>query len=108
MDVNDDSSLPEGGKRIFIQVSSDKVGIVKLDLKDVMVTSVGHHGVHISDCSLGDDCGSGSGGVGDGSAASISVKTTNVIIGHVGFGRSDADGLHVDDRGDGDILFYTP
>lgn len=105
--VNDNSDVPEGGKGIFIQVPTDKVGMVKLDLEDVMVTRVGHHGIHVSDCSLGDDCGSGSGGGGDGSDASISIKATNVTINHIGFGRADADGLRVDDRGNGDILFYA-
>jgi hypothetical protein len=31
------------------------------------------------------------------------VRLTNVVIDGVGFGKQDADGLRVDDRGDGDI-----
>ncbi len=42
---------------------------------------------------------------GDGSPASIKVKLNNVHINQVGFGRADADGLRVDDRGEGDIYF---
>jgi hypothetical protein len=104
-DVNEDSSNPQGGKGIFVAVPITRTGIVRVTLEDVTVTRVGHHGIHISDCSLGDDCGSGSGGAGDGSPASIFVKVDNVMVNKVGFGRADADGLRVDDRGEGGIYF---
>ncbi|MFQ3247096.1 MAG: hypothetical protein ACI9SP_003751 [Arenicella sp.] len=103
--VNDNPSEPTGGKGIFVQVPIDRTGIVKVSLSDVSVFRVGHHGVHVSDCSLGDDCGGGSGGGGEGSSASIFVKLDNVTINGVGFGRADADGVRVDDRGEGDIYF---
>jgi hypothetical protein len=54
---------------------------------------------------LGDDCGGGGGGAGDGSPASIHVTLSNVLIDGVGFGKADADGVRIDDRNDGDIVF---
>ena len=74
-------------------------------LSNVTVTGTGNHGVHVSDCTLEDNCGGGSGGGGDGSPASIDVRLTNVLIEDSGNGKQDADGFRVDDRGDGDIYF---
>ncbi|MEL0081776.1 MAG: hypothetical protein VW985_01890, partial [Gammaproteobacteria bacterium] len=54
---------------------------------------------------LGDDCGGGGGGGGDGSVASIHVSINKVVVDGVGFGKQDADGLRVDDRNEGDIIF---
>lgn len=103
--VNPDPSTPTGGKGIFLKVPDDREGLVSMRLRDVTVTRVGNHGVHVSDCSLGDNCGGGSGGAGGGSPASIFVTLNNVLIDGVGFGRADADGLRVDDRGAGSIFF---
>ncbi|MAT50491.1 MAG: hypothetical protein CMK32_04820 [Porticoccaceae bacterium] len=94
-----------GGKGIFVEVPETREGIVNVKLTNVLVSNTGNHGVHISDCSLGDDCGGGQGGGGDGSPASIHVELTNVTIDGAGFGKQDADGIRVDDRGDGGIVF---
>ena len=88
-----------GGKGIFVNVPDTREGVVSVRLSDVSVSGVGNHGVYVSDCTLGDDCGGG----GDGSPASIHVHLTNVLIDGVGNGKADADGVRVDDRNDGDI-----
>jgi len=79
--------------------------VVELRLSNVNITGTGSFGVHISDCSLGDLCSEGGGGAGEGSPASISVELVDVVVDGAGFGRADADGVRVDDRGDGDIFF---
>lgn len=94
-----------GGKGIFVDVPVTRTGVVNVKLNNVSVTGVGNHGVHVSDCTLGDDCGGGGGGAGDGSPASIYVQLTNVLIDGAGFGKADADGVRIDDRNDGDISF---
>lgn len=94
-----------GGKGIFVDVPEDRTGVVSVKLTNVTVMGTGNHGVHISDCSLGDDCGGGSGGGGNGSPASIDVRLAGVLIEDNGNGKQDADGFRVDDRGDGDITF---
>ena len=93
------------GKGLFVDVRDDQTGTVHLELNDVVVTGFANHGVHLSDCSLADDCGGGSGGAGEGSPASIAVTLNNVEINNVGQGRFDADGLRVDERAAGDIRF---
>ncbi len=93
------------GKGIFLDVSDDSSGWVSLKLTDVTVAGVANHGIHVSDCDLADDCGGGSGGNGEGSKASILVELNNVIVSDVGNGKFDADGLRVDERGDGHIVF---
>ena len=94
-----------GGKGIFVYVPTDRTGVVSLSLTGVSVFDVGNHGIHVSDCTEGDDCGSGGGGGGDGSPASIDVKLVDVLVDGVGFGKADADGVRVDERADGDIMF---
>lgn len=95
------------GKGIFIDVRDNQKGVVNLTLRNVKVSDVANHGIHISDCSLADDCGAGSGGGGNGSPASVSVKLNHVYIDNVGNGKFDADGLRVDDRGKGSIFFHA-
>lgn len=95
------------GKGIFVDVRDDQTGTVNLTLRNVAVEGFANHGVHVSDCSLSDSCGSGSGGGGEGSPASVSVSMINSSIIDVGNGKFDADGLRVDDRGEGDIYFYA-
>ncbi|MGD8421490.1 MAG: hypothetical protein PVJ78_13675 [Gammaproteobacteria bacterium] len=95
--------LRAAGKGIFVGLREDQTGTVKIDLRRVKVSGVANHGIHVSDCSLADDCGSGGGGGGDGSPASIMVKLDRVTVTDVGNGKFDADGLRVDERGDGDI-----
>jgi hypothetical protein len=79
--------------------------VVHLVLQDVSVSGVAYHGVHVSDCDLADECGSGSGGGGDGAPASVVVDLGSVDIRDVGIGAFDADGIRVDERGDGDLHF---
>lgn len=93
-----------GGKGIFVNVPADRTGIVKVILSDVIVRDTGNHGVHVSDCSIGDDCGAGQGGEGDGSDASIFMRLRDVLVDNAGYGKQDADGIRVDDRGLGDII----
>ncbi len=95
------------GKGIFIDVRDDQTGLVELVLDNVIVKGVANHGIHVSDCTLADDCGGGAGGGGEGSPASISVRLNNVTVDGVGNGKFDADGLRVDERGEGDIHLHT-
>lgn len=96
-----------GGKGIFIAVPEDRTGTVRLNMWNVTVMGTGNHGVHVSDCSLADDCGGGGGGGGDGSPASVAVRAIGVLIEDSGNGKQDADGLRVDERGDGNISFFA-
>ena len=102
-DLNGDSA----GKGIFVDVGEAQTGTVSLVLDNVSVKGVANHGIHVSDCTLADDCGAGAGGGGQGSPASISVRLNNVTVDGVGNGKFDADGLRVDERGAGDIHLYA-
>ena len=93
-----------GGKGIFVNVPADREGTVSLWLTNVAVSNVGLQGIHILDCDAL-DCGAGSGGAGNGSPASILVNLTNVTVDNVGNGGFDSDGVRIDDRGEGDIMF---
>lgn len=95
------------GKGIFIQVPTDRAGIVRLELESVRVTGVANHGIHISDCELGDACGSGGGGGGDGSPASIQGILNRVVVNDAGNGKFDADGVRFDERNVGDIILQV-
>ena len=95
----------EAGKGIFVNLRNDQTGTVTVTLNDVEVSGVAYHGIHLSDCDIAKDCGAGAGGQGDGSAASIAVNAYNVKVHNVGYGRVDGDGLRVDERNEGDILF---
>lgn len=103
-DINNQAPEGQAGKGIFVDVRDDQTGTVKLVLKDVTVSGVANHGVHVSDCDLADDCGGGGGGAGGGSDAQIVVELDNVTIDGVGLGKFDADGLRVDERGEGNIF----
>lgn len=94
-------------KGLFVDMREDQTGVVTVVLDDVKVSGVSHHGVHISDCDLADECGAGRGGKGGGSDASIIVRLNDVVIDDVGNGHFDADGFRVDERGPGDIFFYA-
>ncbi len=78
---------------------------MRLVLDDVQVSGAANHGIHVSDCSLADECGAGAGGGGEGSSASISVVLEDVAVRAVGNGKFDADGIRVDDRGGGSIFY---
>ena len=90
------------GKGIFVDVRNNQTGTVRLVLNHVSVSGVANHGIHVSDCDLADDCGTAGG-----SAASIEIKLDHVSVDNVGTGRFDADGVRIDDRGDGDIVFIA-
>ena len=91
------------GKGIFVDVRDDQTGKVRVNLSRVSVKGVANHGIHVSDCSLADDCGGGSGGGGEGSPASIYLTCTNCKVEDAGNGRFDADGIRIDERGPGSI-----
>lgn len=100
-----------GGKAVYVDVPEDATGTVYVYLRDITVRGTGNHGIHISDCLLEteegegdpDSCGDGNSGEGDGSAASVYVRANAVLIEDSGFGTQDADGLRVDERGEGSI-----
>jgi hypothetical protein len=98
-------AVSPAGKGIFIDVRDGQKGKVSLTANNVSVSGVANHGIHISDCDLADECGGGGGGAGGGSPASIEVTLNGVSVDRVGYGRFDADGLRVDERNTGNIVF---
>ena len=94
-------SIP--GKGIYVDIPDTATGVVKVELKEVTVSDVANHGVHISDCST-ETCGNGNTGDGEGSEASVYAILKNVIISNVGLGKFDGDGVRVDERGDGEFI----
>jgi len=99
-------SIPGTGKGIFVDVPIVRTGTVHVDLTDVSVSEVAYHGIHVSDCTLvGDTCGNGNGGEGDGSTASVDMSLKRVTVYRAGYGKFDGDGVRVDERGEGDIVF---
>ena len=95
------------GKGIFVDMRDDQTGVVHLALNNVAVSNVAYHGIHVSDCSLADKCGGGGSGDGDGSEASVNIALDTVRIENVGNGMFDGDGLRVDERGEGGIIFVA-
>ncbi|WP_415906374.1 hypothetical protein ACMXYX_00695 [Neptuniibacter sp. QD72_48] len=95
----------EAGKGIFVNLRDNQTGTLTVTLNNVEVSGVAYHGIHISDCDIAKDCGAGAGGEGGGSPASIAVNAYNLNIHNVGYGRVDGDGLRVDERNEGNILF---
>ncbi|NBD28926.1 MAG: hypothetical protein GVY31_02665 [Alphaproteobacteria bacterium] len=91
------------GKGIFVDLRDDQTGTATLVAEDVTVSGIAGYGIHISDCTLADDCGGGQTGDGDGSDAGISVTLRDVTINDVGNGTFDGDGLRADERGAGGI-----
>lgn len=76
-----------------------------VDLRDLSVRGVSGHGIHVSDCHSGASCGGEVEGEGEGSPASVTVFLQNVTVEQTGYGRYDADGLRIDERGAGDVRF---
>lgn len=101
-----DQGADPAGKGIFVGVREDQTGIVNVVLTKVGVSGVANHGIHVSDCSLADDCGAGSGGGGDGSDAGVNIVCLYCTVDDVGNGKFDADGIRVDDRGEGNISAF--
>lgn len=95
------------GKGIFVDIRDDQTNGVNINLSNVTVSGVANHGIHVSDCNLADACGSGGGGAGEGSGASIIFNIHSVTVSDVGNGKFDADGIRVDERGAGSILFTS-
>ncbi len=94
------------GKGIFVDIfgaDEKRTDTVKVQLTNVSIADVAYHGIHVSDCSLGDDCGSGAEGDGEGTPASVHLELKNVSIDGVGYGVFDADGARVDERDGGGI-----
>lgn len=100
--VNEHFSLTNqgGGKGIFVNIPNDREGVVSLILNNVSVANVGQHGIHLSDCVV-DRCGADS----SGGLATVYVNLTAVTIDNVGYGHFDSDGIRVDERNEGDIIF---
>ena len=101
--INSRSAEDIPGKGIYVDIPDDATGVIKVELKDVKVSDVANHGVHISDCDT-ETCGNGNTGNGVGSAASVEVVLKNVVVSNVGQGKFDGDGVRVDERGDGKIV----
>lgn len=72
-----------------------------VDLRDFSVSGVSGHGVHVSDCAMGSDCKD------KGASISVSVFAKNVRVENTGHGRYNADGLRVDEYGEGDLTFTS-
>ena len=96
---------PNGAPGLLVDVPEDATGEVRLRLNTIEVSGTAGHGIHISDCTLAQACGSGEGGEGGGSDAGIAVTLTDVEVSGTAYGRFDADGIRVDERGPGDITF---
>lgn len=101
-EVNDNPNDPSVGTGIFVNVPNSRNGTVEVILDDVSITNVGGHGVHVSDCTVRDECSDG-----QGSPASVLVDVKNLLINRVGIGRQDGDGIRVDERGNGNITFVA-
>ncbi len=99
---NDDPNDPNNGTGIFVNVPNTRTGTVEVTLDDVSISNVGSHGVHVSDCTVRDQCVEG-----QGSPASVSLVANNITIDSVGIGRQDGDGIRLDERGDGSITFIA-
>ena len=107
-DIENRSELgATAGKGVFVDVRDDQTGTVEVELVNVTVSGTAGHGIHVSDCTLADECGGGSGGAGEGSPASILLTLTDVAVEDTAYGRFDADGVRVDERGEGSIEFVA-
>ncbi len=96
---------PVGAPGLLVDVPDDATGMVQVRLNAIEVSGTAGHGIHISDCTLAEACGGGEGGEGAGSDAGISLSLMDVVVRDTAYGRFDADGIRVDERGPGDIRF---
>ncbi len=81
------------GSGIRVAIPPTATGTATVDLFDVTVEDTALHGVHVDDLS--------------GSAASVQLRTANVRVERAGTGESDQDGVRVDERGEGSIVFLS-
>lgn len=81
------------GSGIRVVVPASATGYATVDLADVAVDDTGLHGVHVDDQA--------------GSAASVLLRVANLRVLRAGTGETDQDGVRVDERGDGDIIFQS-
>ena len=93
-----------GGNAILVDVPLDREGVVQLRLANVGVSGVGDHGILMSDCDEL-DCGAGQTGTGDGSDASIHAVFSDVTVIDSGWGKPDGDGVRLNERDLGGIIF---
>ena len=101
-EFNDDPNNPNNGTGIFVNVPSTQDKTVDITLENVSISNTGSHGIHVSDCTVRDQCIEG-----QGSAASVSLVANNLSIDSVGIGRQDGDGIRLDERGEGSITFIV-
>lgn len=99
---NLDTNTMVGGNALLIRNQSDED--ITVNLSDIEVKHFGDHGIYITDCN-DIDCGDGNSGDGNGTDGSIEVNLDNVVVREGGFGGQDADGIRVNERGEGDIIF---
>lgn len=99
----ENKSQTGGAKGIFLQMRDEQAGEIRLVLDGVTVRGVSGHGIHVSDCSMADLCGGGSGGEGTGSRVTLVAELNEVTVENVGTGAFDRDGLRIDERGEGGI-----
>ncbi|MEN9059917.1 hypothetical protein [Ponticoccus litoralis] len=100
-DLENRSAGP-AGKGLFVALSVDQTGSLSVELENVQVTGTAGHGIHVTDCLRAEDCGADAGGQ-DGSAASILLRMNGAEVLGAGRGALGADGLRVEERGDGGI-----
>ena len=92
-----------GGKGILHRIPPNKGSMVRLKLKSVTIRGTGNHGIHMTDCFLGEVCGSRGAGIEEGSDALFLVLMVDVTVEDSGHGLPDADGIRIDKRGDGSV-----
>ncbi|WP_418593774.1 hypothetical protein [Ponticoccus sp. (in: a-proteobacteria)] len=100
-DLENRSAGP-AGKGLFVALRAEQTGSLSVELENVQVTGTAGHGIHVTDCLRVEDCGADAGGQ-DGSAASILLRLNGAEVLGAGRGALGADGLRVEERGDGGI-----
>lgn len=80
-----------GGYGLHFATTASQTGKMTVDLDNVTVQGVGGHGIYV------DDSG--------GSAASVVLNVTDVLVDRAGIGGFDQDGIRVDETEEGNINF---
>lgn len=83
-----------GSSGIKLVVPPGATGTVAVDLNRVSISDVGLHGVHIDDLT-------------NATEASIELTVGRVRVVNAGIGGFDQDGIRVDERGGGDLVFRS-